>query len=115
MQADRSAGPVYIIETVVVRPHDCAAMLALIGETIVPLMTGLGLEFRSCLAGSEQMGEDVPVQTTWRVDSHAAWRNVRDKLFYNAEWREAYAEVARLRIGGTRRFLYETGIEGPAR
>jgi hypothetical protein len=114
MQADRTAGPVYIIETVAVRPEDRAAMLALIGETIVPLMTGLGLEFRSCLAGSEALGEDVLVQTTWRVDSHAAWRMVRDKLFHNPEWRAAYTEAARLRAGGTWRFFYETGIAGPA-
>ncbi len=113
MTADRTAGPVYVVETLAVRPQDCAALLELIGGTIAPLMTGLGLEFLSCLAGSEQLGEDVLVQTTWRVESHVAWRKVRDKLFHNSAWREAYAEAARLRVGGTRRFFYETGIVGP--
>ena len=110
MQADRSTGPVYIVETLAVRPQDCPALLKLIEETLVPLMTGLGLEFKSCLAGSEHIGEDVLVQTTWWIEDHAAWRRLRDKLFHNAAWREAYSEVARLRVGGTRRFFYETGI-----
>jgi len=98
--------PIRIVDTIEVPPDRQPELLALIEETIVPVLRDAGVELVSCLSTSTALGEPVLVQATWGVPDHAAWNRIRKTLFLDPRWHAMWERVAGLRTGGTRRFFY---------
>ncbi len=100
----------YIVDTVQVRPSDLAAYVALVHDVAVPVMTGAGASFVSCLATSPDLREDVDVQVTWSFRDHVEWNEIRKNLVLDRAWHDLARRAAALRTGGTRRFYYPAKV-----
>jgi hypothetical protein len=102
----------YIVDTIQVRPDDLDGYVALVHEVALPVMTGAGATFVSCLATSPALGEDVDVQVTWSFRDHVEWNEIRKNLVLDRAWHDLARRAAALRTGGTRRFFYPTSAQG---
>lgn len=98
--------PIQIVDTAEVAPEDAARYAALLRDVLAPVMRDAGAPMMELRATSDALGEDVLVQVVWEVESHAAWNRVRRNFFMDPRWHAAWAEIAPLRRGGTRRFYY---------
>lgn len=98
--------PIHIVDTAQVAPADAARYAALLRDELVPVMRDAGAPMIALRATSDALGEDVLVQVVWQVEDHAAWNRVRRNFFMDPRWHAAWALIAPLRRGGTRRFYY---------
>ena len=103
--------PIHIVDTASVAPEDAARFAALLRDTLGPVMRDAGAPMIELRTTSDALGEDVQVQAVWLVEDHAAWNRVRRNFFMDPRWHAAWAEIAPLRRGGTRRFFYPV-LEG---
>ena len=103
--------PIHIVDTLSVDPVNRIKLLKLLREEGIPVMQNAGLELVGCYSTSPDLGEEVLIQVTWKVDDHAAFNQLRVKFVLDPDW-WAYAEkLAGLRTGGTRRFFYPAALE----
>lgn len=98
--------PVHIVDTASVAPGDAVHYAQLVREKLGPVMRDAGAPLIALRTTSDELGEDVLVQVVWSAADHAAWNLVRRNFFMDPRWHAAWAEVAPLRKGGTRRFYY---------
>ena len=103
--------PVHIVDTASVAPADAGRYAELLRAQLGPVMRDAGAPMIELRTTSDALGEDVLVQVVWRTEDHAAWNRVRRNFFMDPRWHAAWAEIAPLRRGGTRRFYYPL-IEG---
>jgi len=102
----------YIVDTIQVHPDDLGSYVDLVHDVAVPVMTGAGATFVSCLATSPALGEDVDLQVTWSFRDHVEWNEIRKNLVLDRAWHDLARRAAALRTGGTRRFFYPTEAKG---
>lgn len=98
--------PIHLVDTVSVAAADAMRYADLIREQLGPVMRDAGAPMIALRTTSDELGEDVMVQVVWSVEDHAAWNRVRRNFFMDPRWHAAWAELAPLRRGGTRRFYY---------
>jgi hypothetical protein len=98
--------PVEIVDTASVAAPDAQHYVTLLRDRIVPVMIDAGASLVALRATSGEIGEDVLVQSVWRVNDHSEWNCVRKNFFLDPRWHVAWAEAAPLRRSGTRRFFY---------
>jgi len=98
--------PVHIVDTASVAPADAAHYAELLRQELAPVMRDAGAPMIELRSTSDELGEDVLVQVVWRTEDHAAWNRVRRNFFMDPRWHAAWARIAPLRRGGTRRFYY---------
>ena len=103
--------PVHIVDTASVAPADAMRYAELLRGELGPVMRDAGAPMIALRTTSDELGEDVLVQVVWCTPDHAAWNRVRRNFFIDPRWHAAWAKLAPLRRGGTRRFYYPL-IEG---
>lgn len=103
--------PVHIVDTAAVAPGDATAYARLLRDELAPVMRDAGAPMIELRSTSDELGEDVLVQVVWSTPDHAAWNRVRRNFFTDPRWHAAWARLAPLRRGGTRRFYYPL-VEG---
>ena len=72
--------PIYIVDTLAVKPAQQIAMLKLLKEEGIPIMQDAGLELVGCYSTSPDLDEDVLIQVTWKVADHSAFNLIRKDL-----------------------------------
>ena len=100
--------PIYIVDTLAVKPAQQIAMLKLLKEEGIPNMQDAGLELVGCYSTSPDLDEDVLIQVTWKVADHSAFNLIRKEFVTDPRWWGYSARASQLRTGGTRRFFYPT-------
>lgn len=100
--------PVYIVDTLAVKPAQQMAMLCLLREEGIPIMQSAGLELVGCHTTSPDLDEDVLIQITWKAADHSAFNVIRMKFVTDPRWWGYSERASQLRTGGTRRFFYPT-------
>src|ERR1700733_8933619 len=100
--------PIYIVDTLAVKPAQQIAMLTLLKEEGIPIMQDAGLELVGCYSTSPDLDEDVLIQVTWKVRDHSAFNLIRKEFVTDPRWWGYSARASQLRTGGTRRFFYPT-------
>ena len=100
--------PVYIVDTLAVKPVDQMAMLTLLREEGIPVMQDAGLELLGCYSTSPELGEDVLIQVTWKATDHSTFNLIRKAFVTDPRWWSYSERASRLWTGGTRRFFYPT-------
>jgi hypothetical protein len=103
--------PVHIVDTASVDTADAMRYVGLIRDRLAPAMRDAGAPMIALRTTSDTLGEDVLVQVVWSVEDHAGWNRARRNFFTDSRWHAAWADLAPLRKGGTRRFYYPL-IEG---
>jgi hypothetical protein len=103
--------PVHIVDTASVDPADAVRYAELVRDKLAPAMRDAGAPMIALRTTSDALGEDVLVQVVWSVEDHAGWNRARRNFFTDPRWHAAWADLALLRKGGTRRFYYPV-IEG---
>jgi NIPSNAP len=98
--------PIYIVDTLAVRPAHQLAMLSLLKEEGIPVMQEAGLELVGCYSTSPDLGEDVLIQVTWKAPDHSAFNLIRKEFVTDPRWWSYAARASALWTGGTRRFFY---------
>lgn len=81
------------------------ALLRLIHDVAVPVMTDAGAALFACWSTRADLGENVTVFVAWSVGDFARWNAIRKNLVLDPRWHRYGIEAARLWRGGTRRFF----------
>lgn len=102
--------PIFIVDTLAVKPSDQMALLSLLKEEGIPVMQDAGLQLVGCYSTSPDLDEDVLIQVTWKVADHSAFNLIRMKFVTDPRWWRYAAQASRLRTGGTRRFFYPAPV-----
>jgi NIPSNAP len=98
--------PIYIVDTLAVKPGDQTAMLSLLEKEGIPVMQLAGLELVGCYSTSPDLDEDVLIQVTWKAADHSAFNLIRKAFVTDPRWWSYATRASRLWTGGTRRFFY---------
>jgi NIPSNAP len=102
--------PIYIVDTLAVKPAQQMEILTLLREEGIPIMQRAGLELVGCYTTSPDLDEDVLIQITWKAADHSAFNLIRWKFVTDPSWWSYSARASKLRTGGTRRFFYPTPL-----
>jgi hypothetical protein len=103
--------PIYIVDTLAVKPAQQIAMLRLLKEEGIPIMQDAGLELVGCHSTSPDLDEDVLIQVTWKALDHSAFNLIRKAFVTDPRWWSYAARASQLRAGGTRRFFYPAPMQ----
>ena len=103
--------PVYMVDTLAVKPAQQMAMLRLLREEGIPIMCRAGLELVGCYSTSPDLDEDVLIQATWKAPDHSAFNLIRKAFVTDPRWWSYCARASELRTGGTRRFFYPSPLQ----
>lgn len=103
--------PIYIVDTLAVKPAQQMAMLGLLREEGIPIMQRAGLELVGCYSTSPDLDEDVLIQITWKASDHSAFNLIRMAFVTDPRWWSYSARASQLRTGGTRRFFYPAPMQ----
>ena len=103
--------PVRVVDRAIVPPDRLEQMLALIADEMVPVMEDAGARFGSCQTTSPEIGEPVIIETTWLVESHAAWNLIRKACFFDPRWQAMWTRARALRLDSDRRFFYPVSLD----
>lgn len=106
--------PIYVVDTLAVKPAHQMAMLSLLQEEGIPVMQDAGLELVGCYSTSPDLDEDVLIQVTWKAPDHSAFNLIRKAFVTDPRWWSYSARASQLWTGGTRRFFYPAPVPVPA-
>ncbi len=98
--------PIYVVDTLAVKPSDQMTMLRLLQEEGIPIMQNAGLELVGCHSTSPDLDEDVLIQVTWKAADHTAFNLMRAAFVTDPRWWSYSERASRLWTGGTRKFFY---------
>ncbi len=94
----------FLVDTVALSPERVDEYLGVLRSKVLPVMAEAGAALEYCRTTSAELGEPVEVQVAWSFADNRAWNDIRRTLVLDPRYYEYAAQLADLRLGGTRRF-----------
>ncbi len=96
----------YMVDTSIVDRAQLLAFDRLLMDDAIPRMRAAGATLEDYRTTSIVVGEPVEVELTWSFPGLTAWNEIRRTLVLDPGYYACAEQLAGLRVGGRRRFLW---------